>query len=106
MKPSQKKVPKNFRLSPDVHEELKRRSEATGIDETRIVEDALRHTAASYLLALHRDAGKVALAARRRWIGGFSADVASANGYLRSVSADTLPALWRLIRPAAAEWRL
>lgn len=37
-----KKVPRHFRISSDLDAELKRRSELTGITETRIVEDALR----------------------------------------------------------------
>lgn len=43
MKTPLKKIPRNFRLSPEISEELKRRSDVTGIDETRIVEDALRY---------------------------------------------------------------
>lgn len=42
MKKTSKKVQKNFRLGTEIDTELKRRSELTGIPETRIVEDALR----------------------------------------------------------------
>lgn len=38
-----KKVPRHFRLEAALDKELKRRSEITGITETRIVEDALRN---------------------------------------------------------------
>jgi hypothetical protein len=42
VKTGQKKIPRNFRLEMEIHEELQRRAAATGIPETRIVEDALR----------------------------------------------------------------
>lgn len=41
MKTAQK-VPRIFRLTPDIDAELRRRSESTGIPQTRMVEDALR----------------------------------------------------------------
>lgn len=53
MKTEKKKVPRNFRLEPEIERELSRRSELTGISETRIVEDALRfHFAANMRRAL------------------------------------------------------
>ena len=41
MKNNPKKVPKNFRMNAELVDELKKRSEVSGINETRIVEDAL-----------------------------------------------------------------
>ncbi len=46
------KVARNFRLTPEINAELKRRSQATGIDQTRIVEDALRHHFAGHMQQL------------------------------------------------------
>ena len=43
MKTQTKKVPRNFRLAPDIDAELQRASVALGVPETRIVEDALRY---------------------------------------------------------------
>ena len=37
------KIPRNFRLKPEINSELKRRSEITGIPETRILENALEN---------------------------------------------------------------
>lgn len=38
-----KKVARNFRLDPKIDAELGERSRLTGLPETRIIEDALRH---------------------------------------------------------------
>lgn len=43
MKNPRKKVSRNFRLRPEIDAELKKRSDETGITETRMVEDALKH---------------------------------------------------------------
>ena len=55
MKTPSNKVLKGFRLSEEIITELKGRSEATGIPETRIVEDALRfHFAQNMIDQLHK----------------------------------------------------
>lgn len=43
MKTEAKKVPRNFRLEAELERELSRRSELTGLTETKILEDALRN---------------------------------------------------------------
>jgi hypothetical protein len=55
MKTPTNKVLKGFRLSEEIIAELRGRSEATGISETRIVEDALRfHFAQNMVEQLHK----------------------------------------------------
>ena len=43
MKSQLKKNHRNFKLSPDVDAELRRRSELVNVSQTQIIEDALRH---------------------------------------------------------------
>ena len=43
MKTKEKKVPRNFRLNAQVEAQLRSAKDILGIDETRIVEDALRY---------------------------------------------------------------
>lgn len=52
MKKKPRKILRSFRLSPEIEKELSRRSAATGITETRIIEDALKHHFASHMQKL------------------------------------------------------
>jgi hypothetical protein len=69
MKTTMKKVARNFRINPEINAELRKRSDLTGIPETRIIEDSLSAYFNGLMSQnLKREASNFRpLSAQRRW---------------------------------------